>query len=62
MHLQSLYKNNPFVTVNGLQDKNDVDNSVSSNCFERGVCLPSDIKMTDREQDFVIEIIKNCFE
>ena len=29
--------------------------------FARGLCLPSDIKMTEEEQDLVIEIIKSCF-
>ena len=30
--------------------------------FERGLCLPSDIKMTEKEQEKVIEIIHRCFE
>ena len=29
--------------------------------FAKGLCLPSDIKMTEEEQDFVIEVIKSCF-
>lgn len=32
-----------------------------ANVFNNGVCLPSDIKMTDEEQDRVIAIIKNPF-
>ena len=35
---------------------------VAMDIFERGVCLPSDIKMTTQEQDMIIEIIKSCFE
>ncbi len=53
MHMQPFYKNNPSVKVNA--------NSVCEDVFERGLCLPSDIKMTKEEQDVVIEIIKSCF-
>ena len=53
MHMQPIYKNNPSVTAN--------DVSVCEDVFERGLCLPSDIKMTKEEQDVVIEIIKSCF-
>ena len=35
---------------------------VGLDIFTRGLCLPSDIKMTDAEQDFVIEIIHRCFK
>ena len=35
--------------------------SVGADIFERGLCLPSDIKMTNDEQDKIIEIIKSCF-
>ena len=54
MHMQPIYKENPFVSAN------DID--VSADIFERGLCLPSDIKMTKEEQDIIIEIIKSCFE
>ena len=30
--------------------------------FERGLCLPSDIKMTEEEQNRVIETVRKCFE
>ncbi len=53
MHMQPIYKNNVFVSV-------DEDNG--SDIFERGLCLPSDNKMTKEEQDVVIEIIKSCFD
>lgn len=52
MHMQPIYKNNDFVSVNG---------DVGADIFERGLCLPSDIKMTVLEQNAVIEIIKSCF-
>ena len=34
---------------------------VGEDIFERGCCLPSDNKMTEREQEIVIEIIRRCF-
>jgi dTDP-4-amino-4,6-dideoxygalactose transaminase len=54
MHMQPLYKNNDFITV-------DNDN-VGEDIFARGLCLPSDIKMTREEQSKVVEIIKSCFK
>lgn len=53
MHMQPLYRNNGFVSAVG---------DVGADIFDRGLCLPSDIKMTNDEQDIVIEIIRNCFE
>lgn len=35
---------------------------VGADIFERGVCLPSDNKMTAEEQDRIIEVIRACFE
>ena len=54
MHLQPFYQNCPFVTANGAD--------VGADLFERGVCLPSDIKMTAEQQDQIIEIVKECFK
>lgn len=54
MHMQPIYRMNKYVTANGTD--------VGADIFERGLCLPSDIKMTVEEQEHVIEIIKNCFE
>lgn len=54
MHLQPIFKDNDFVTaVDGVD--------VSADIFERGVCLPSDIKMTKEQQLRVIEIVKMSF-
>lgn len=53
MHMQPIYKNNEFVSV----DEAPVDEDI----FERGLCLPSDITMTEDEQKIVIEIVKSCF-
>lgn len=54
MHMQPICKNNAFVMVNGVD--------VGADIFKRGLCLPSDIKMTEEQQDIVIEIVKGCFE
>lgn len=56
MHLQPVFKGYDFITA-----KND-GTSVSEDLFNRGVCLPSDTKMTEEEQERVIEIVKNCFK
>ena len=55
MHLQPIYYNNPFVAENDGED-------VGADIFNRGLCLPSDIKMTAAQQDTIIEIIRACFE
>lgn len=68
MHEQPIFRMNPFITRegNGRAKTNAyivgdcVD--VGMDLFERGLCLPSDNKMTAEEQDIVIEIIKRCFE
>ena len=54
MHMQPIYKNNPFVSVHSSPVNEDI--------FERGLCLPSDNKMTPEEQDKIIEIVRACFE
>ena len=54
MHMQPIFKDNKFVYVN--------EKPVNEDVFERGLCLPSDNKMTTEEQDRVIEIIRACFE
>lgn len=56
MHLQPVFKEYDFITA-----KND-GTSVSEDLFNRGVCLPSDTKMTEEERERVIDIIKKCFE
>jgi len=55
MHLQPIYYNNSFVAENDGED-------VGADIFNRGLCLPSDIKMTETQQDKIIEIIRACFE
>lgn len=68
MHMQPIYRMNPFVTKdgNGRAGSNayikgkSID--VGMDIFNRGLCLPSDNKMTAEQQDAVIEMIRKCFE
>ena len=67
MHMQPIYRMNPFVTAEGngrAQSNAYIDGTVEdvgADLFDRGLCLPSDNKMTAEEQDQVIEIVKQCF-
>ena len=68
MHMQPMYRmhecigrggtircrTNAYI-AGGVED-------VGVDIFQRGVCLPSDNKMTAEEQDRIIEVIKRCFE
>ena len=75
MHMQPLYRMNGFVTREGNgrartnayiaggktgQDGNPLD--VGLDIFQRVLCLPSDNKMTEEQQERIIEVIKKCFE
>lgn len=69
MHMQPIYRNSPFITVQGngrarsnayITGNSYVD--VGTDIFRRGLCLPSDNKMTPEEQDYIIEVIRSCFE
>lgn len=67
MHLQPLYRMHPFVTArgNGRGQSNAYISGemtdVGADLFARGLCLPSDNKMTTEQQDQVIEIVRACF-
>lgn len=54
MHMQPIYAGYDFVAAEDGAD-------VGADIFNRGLCLPSDIKMTVEEQEKVIEIIRSCF-
>lgn len=69
MHLQPMYRSNDFVGRSGLMRGNSdayIDYNegvaVTEDVFERGLCLPSDNKMTVEQQDIVIEIVRRCFQ
>ena len=74
MHMQPIYRNHAFITREGNgraktnayisggsvgKDGRSLD--VGMDIFHRGLCLPSDNKMTEVEQDRIIEVIKACF-
>lgn len=68
MHLQPIYMNNAFVTKEGSGRMNSFaygkgfgSSGVSTDIFERGLCLPSDNKMTEEQQGVVVEVVKRCF-
>lgn len=67
MHMQPIYRMNPFITRegNGRARTNayieGTASDIGMDIFHRGLCLPSDNKMTVEEQDQIIEIIKGCF-
>jgi dTDP-4-amino-4,6-dideoxygalactose transaminase len=59
MHMQPLYRGHAFVTAAG---KEGADTSVGADIFARGLCLPSDNKMTPDQQDAIIATIRESFE
>lgn len=69
MHMQPIYRMNGFVTRQGsgrARSNAYIDEGtvldVGMDIFDRGLCLPSDNKMTPEQQDVIIEIVKRCFE
>lgn len=68
MHMQPVYRNHGFVTVSGngraksnayIKEAEIVD--VGADIFHRGLCLPSDNKMTVEQQKVIVERIHRCF-
>lgn len=68
MHMQPIYRMNPFITKNGNGRAQtnayikEQASDVGMDIFNRGLCLPSDNKMTKEQQDIIIDVIKNCFK
>lgn len=75
MHMQPIYRMNGFVTregngraktnayiSGGAKGADGKPLDVGMDIFHRGLCLPSDNKMTAEEQDVIIELIRRCFE
>ena len=75
MHMQPIYRNNAFITregdgraktnayiKGGTLGKDGRPLDVGMDIFQRGLCLPSDNKMTPEQQDMIIEMIRSCFE
>ena len=67
MHMQPIYRTHAFVTTEGngrgrsnaYIAGNGID--VGADIFRRGLCLPSDNKMTAEQQNLIIKIIHRCF-
>lgn len=68
MHMQPIFRMNPFITRNGNGRANTnayiagENEDIGMDIFTRGLCLPSDNKMTPEQQDRIIEVIRGCFE
>ena len=75
MHMQPIYHLNGFITregdgraktnayiAGGMKGADGKPLDVGMDIFHRGLCLPSDNKMTAEEQDRIIEVIRKCFE
>ena len=67
MHMQPIYRMNPYITREG-SGRARTNAYIEGGCtdvgmdiFERGLCLPSDNKMTAEQQERIIEIIRSCF-
>lgn len=58
MHMQPVFNDYPFITREENEGKHDVGKDI----FQRGLCLPSDNKMTEEQQRRIVEIVKSCFE
>ncbi len=74
MHMQPIFRMNPFITREGdgraktnayigggSLGKDGYPIDVGMDIFHRGICLPSDNKMTIEEQNMIIETVKSCF-
>ena len=67
MHMQPMYRMHEFINRSGSgRAKTNAYitggcSDVGADIFDRGLCLPSDNKMTEWEQDRVIEIVRSCF-
>lgn len=75
MHMQPIYRMNGFITREGSgragtnayisggelgEDGKPYD--VGMDIFHRGLCLPSDNKMTEQQQEQIIQIVRSCFD
>ncbi len=75
MHMQPIYRNHAFITREGSgrcktnayiaggslgRDGKPLD--VGMDIFNRGLCLPSDNKMTKEQQARIIKVVRACFD
>lgn len=66
--MQPMYRMNSFITASG-EGRAKANaciaggvEDVGADIFERGLCLPSDNKMTKEQQEQIIKVIRRCFE
>ncbi len=62
MHMQPIYINHLLITRTGVHSEGNGSFDTGADIFERGLCLPSDNKMTPEQQDIIIDIIHRCFQ
>ena len=68
MHMQPMYRMHEVIDREGtLRCKTNAYiaggvTDIGADIFNRGVCLPSDNKMTEEQQGRIIEVIRACFE
>lgn len=76
MHMQPIYRMNGFVTREGsgrartnayiaggaVSEMDGLPSDIGMDIFSRGLCLPSDNKMTQEQQDRIIDVVKACFD
>lgn len=68
MHMQPMYRMNSFITIDGEGRARTNAyipggaEDVGADIFARGLCLPSDNKMTMEQQNQIIDVVKRCFE
>lgn len=68
MHMQPMYRMHDVIGRNGSlrgQTNAYIEGEaidIGADIFQRGVCLPSDNKMTIHQQNQIIEVVKACFE
>ena len=68
MHMQPIYLDHEFITAEGVNKGRESTydgqgcKDFGADIFRRGVCLPSDNKMTPEQQDVIIDIIHRCFQ
>lgn len=68
MHLQPMYRGNEFITISGRSRGNSdayiehgTITEVTTDIFNRGLCLPSDNKLTEEQVERIVEVTKRCF-
>ena len=68
MHMQPMYRMHECIGREGsMRARTNAYiaggiTDIGADIFQRGVCLPSDNKMTEEQQQYIMDVIKVCFE